>query len=72
MQKAADNLNLAIFPRTVYKKSLLDFIGKNINILEKAMSKDDVARLRQFVEDNAQIKNILSISFDNQEKWNLF
>lgn len=50
-------------------KPLGDFTGKpTINILDKAMSKNDVLQLKQFIEDNPRIKNVLSITFDPSGK----
>lgn len=68
LEKAANNLNLAMI-KEFTSKPLGDFKGKpTLDILEKAMSKDDVARLRQFIEDTPQIKNVLSIAFDSSGK----
>ena len=50
-------------------KPLGDYKGKPTkNILDKAMSKEDINKLRQFIEDTPQIKNVLSIIFDPSGK----
>ena len=68
LKSAANSLNLAMIEEFT-SKPLGDFTGKpTINILDKAMSKDDVTQLRQFIEDNPKIKNVLSITFDPSGK----
>jgi|TARA_R100001082_G_scaffold20389_1_gene9911 hypothetical protein len=68
LKSAANSLNLAMIEEFT-SKPLGDFTGKpNINILDKAMSKNDVLQLKQFIEDNPRIKNVLSITFDPSGK----
>jgi hypothetical protein len=68
LKSAANSLNLAMIEEFT-SKPLGDLTGKpTINILDKAMSKDDVAQLKQFIKDNPKIKNVLSITFDPSGK----
>jgi hypothetical protein len=68
LKNAANSLNLAMIEEFT-SKPLGDFTGKpTINILDKAMSKNDVLQLKQFIEDNPRIKNVLSITFDPSGK----
>jgi hypothetical protein len=68
LKSAANSLNLAMIEEFT-SKPLGDFKGKPTkDILDKAMSKEDINKLRQFIEDTPQIKNVLSIIFDPSGK----
>ena len=68
LKSAANSLNLAMI-KEFTSKPLGDYKGKPTkNILDKAMSKEDINKLRQFIEDTPQIKNVLSIIFDPSGK----
>ena len=69
LTNTANNLNSAIIEEFTSKPLGLQTGKKpNISLIDNAMSKDDVAQLRQFIEDNPKIKNILSITFDPSGK----
>ena len=65
LTRAADSLNSALIQEFTSKPLGLLKRGKaSVSFLDDAMSKDDVNKLRQFIEDTPQIKNVLSITFD--------
>ena len=69
LTNTANNLNSAIIEEFTSKPLGLQTGKKpNISLINSAMSKDDVAQLRQFIEDNPKIKNVLSITFDPSGK----
>ena len=69
LTNTANNLNSAIIEEFTSKPFGLQTGKKpNISLIDNAMSKDDVAQLRQFIEDNPKIKNVLSITFDPSGK----
>ena len=65
LTRAADSLNSALIQEFTSKPLGLLKKGKSsVSFLDSAMSKNDVDKLRQFIEDTPQIKNVLSIAFD--------
>jgi 2-oxo-4-hydroxy-4-carboxy--5-ureidoimidazoline (OHCU) decarboxylase len=65
LTRAADSLNSALIQEFTSKPlGLLKKGRSSVSFLDSAMSKNDVDKLKQFIEDTPQIKNVLSIAFD--------